>query len=389
MVRALAASWLRVGVGIVLLGMLLMALVLGVNRSLYQHDEIVFYSNLPVDVRMEYQALKDEGKLSSDSAVLIRAHYGPVHGPAAAGFWIGCLFLMPWVLGLWSAWYVRRLFSRPLRSLSEAAMRIVEGDYAVRAQHDNQGELAQLATNFNVMAAHLERLEIERKDTIAGISHELRTPLTILRGRLHALCDGVVPATPAEHQKLLEHTEHLVRLVEDISTVTLGEGNRLSLHRTEVDLQAFLTSWMTVYSSRLQEAGVHLTLQVEPIKLAVDLDRLRQIMTNLVENALRYAAHGKVLEIRVYREADMAVLLVADRGPGFPAGALSRVFDAFYRVDHSRSRTLGGTGLGLSVVQTLVHQHGGHIRVSNREGGGAEFLIYLPLQLTQSGEHGS
>ncbi|NNM52345.1 MAG: HAMP domain-containing protein [Pseudomonadales bacterium] len=379
MVRALASSWFRVGVWTVLLGLFLMTAMIGVYRGISQHDEVMFYSTLPVDVRMEYQHLQEEGKLGSDRAILIRAHYDSAHGPRSIYFWIGCLLVLTMSLGGGAAWYVRRLWGRPLQSLSEAATRIAQGDYSVRAQSAIQGELAHLATNFNVMAAHLERLEVERKDTIAGISHELRTPLTILRGRLHALCDGVIPSSLAELHKLLEHTEHLVRLVEDINTVTLGEGNRLSLHRSEVDLQEFLLSWMPVYSSRLDEEGVHLVLDLQPIKLMIDTDRLRQVMTNLVENVLRYAATGGVLEVGIHREADMAVLQVADRGPGFPEVALGRIFDAFYRVDHSRSRALGGTGLGLAVVQTLVHQHGGHIQVHNREGGGAEFLIYLPL----------
>lgn len=359
-----------------LLAMLL--LVAGLAAQ-HQFEESRFYAGLPADARADLDDDLAGGGGRNAEVREIYARYWPDDGPGELTA-IVAILLASLSLGGLAAWQAARTFGRPLASVTEAALRISRGDLTVRAEAGKgSGELVKLLHNFNQMAASLERLEAERRETIAAISHELRTPLTILQGRLHALCDGVIPGSASEHRKLLEQAEHLVRLVEDLNTLSLVSARQLPLACVEIDLGAFVQGLLPVFVHRLASHGVRLDCETRPALVMADRDRLRQVVTNLVENALHYAAGGGVLEFRVRAEAPWAVLEINDRGPGLPEEVTDRVFDPFFRVDNSRSRATGGTGLGLSVVQMLVHQHNGEVRAFNREGGGASFRISLPL----------
>lgn len=340
-----------------------------------------FNASLPADVRAEIDRLEAAGLGDSPEADRIYDKYWPNDGPGtpeAVLFGLGVSLF----LGLMAAFLSVRFFIRPIVSVAEASLRISQGDLSVRAQTlSEKGEMADLLHNFNHMADTLERLESDRRATIAAISHELRTPLTILHGRLHALCDGVIPASPAEHRKLLDQTQHLVRLVEDLNTLSLAEAGSLSLHCRLLDLGNFLRELLPVYADRARAHGLSITLAVDPVNVMADPDRLRQVLANLIENALHYAASGGLLEIRVAAENQTAILEFNDRGPGLPSDVTERIFDPFFRLDSSRSRETGGSGLGLAVVQTLVRQHHGTVQAVNREDGGASFRITLPLAI--------
>lgn len=302
----------------------------------------------------------------------------PTDGPDLPGLVFPACVLLGISIGVLAALLAERVFVRPVSSVAEAALRISQGDLAVRAHGSaRHGELAGLVRNFNTMAVALERLESGRKETIAAISHELRTPLTILQGRLHALCDGVIPPNAGEHRKLLEQVEHLVRLVEDLNTLTLLDAGKLALHPEFFDLAAFVERLLPVYAGRAAGHGMRITTTLQSAEVIADPHRLQQVLTNLIENSLRYASSGGILEISVVPHGEFTVLELADRGPGLPDAVLGRIFDPFFRGDNSRSRATGGTGLGLTVVQRLIAQHGGHIEALNREGGGALFRIAL------------
>ncbi len=388
MAGAMNSGSLRIGLLATFLFYCSMTVLCAVQLQWQAKRQQAFFNRLPYELQRQYVYLQQHGLEHSEEAQIIRMNYQwPDNLLQLDWLFVGGIGLGGVVVGSGVGLYARRTFMAPMRSLSEAALRIAEGDYGVRAIRATSSAILGLQTNFNRMAEHLERLEYERKDTIAGISHELRTPLTILRGRLHALCDGVIPVSFNELQKLLTHTEHLVRLVEDVQTVTLGEGNRLSLHRIPMDFMEFLHECLPVYSDRLREAGVKLQLSGQSVRVWIDPDRMRQVLTNLVENVIRYASAGQVLEISVEHVAEEAILRVADAGPGISETVLERIFDPFFRTDHSRSRSTGGTGLGLAVVRTLVHQHGGSICASNRREGGAEFIIRLPLSTSEPREH--
>jgi signal transduction histidine kinase len=379
MARPIEKIWVRFGVYMTIVVLLAVGIIAGGLLWNDNQQRSEFYASLPTDVRVEMDGLTAKGLEHSDRADEIYDRYWPKDSPGA-GAAIMLALGVSFFLGLAAAVLSARIFVRPIASVAEAALRISQGDLTVRAQSlPDNAELTELVMNFNQMAAALERLEHERRDTIAAISHELRTPLTILQGRLHALCDGVIAASEIEHRRLLDQTEHLVRLVEDLNTLSLLGAGQLSLQCARLDLAVLVRDLLPVYADRAAEYGMQMETDIAPVFVSADSTRLRQIMANLIENSLHYAASGGFLHIRVAQEDNLAVLEVSDRGPGLPHGMAERVFDPFFRVDTSRSRATGGSGLGLSIVKSLIQQHGGNISASNRNGGGAVFKISLPL----------
>lgn len=287
--------------------------------------------------------------------------------------------LLSVVLGIVVALLLARMIIKPIASIAEAASRISEGDLTVRAHtYSSQREFTTMISNFNHMADHLENFERERKATAAAISHELRTPLTILNGRLHALCDGMIQPSLEEYKKLLDQTQHLVRLVEDVHVLGLDQAEKLTLYRVELDLAVLIHEISPLYIERAKEHDLQLDIQAESAWVFVDRDRMSQIVSNLVENAFRYAAHGKRVELRVFKEKQDVILEVRDFGSGLPQGMNERIFDAFFRLDQSRSRATGGSGLGLAVVRSLVEQQGGMVCAYNHSEGGAVFRVSFP-----------
>ncbi len=339
--------------------------------------EQAFWQNLPIDVLQRYRYLQAQHQQFSDEAVLIRHHFMSRPEPDERNRLLWLILSSLLIGGCTAAWAWRMLL-RPLDELEEAAERMTSGDYGVRSREDALGELGRVQSAFNMLAGQLARLESERKELIASISHELRTPLTILQGRLHALCDGVLTGNAREHQRLLDQVLHLVRLVDDLNVIAQGQGQRLSLHQEELDLQTFLHDFIPIFAERAQALGMQIQCHTQSAYVLADVDRMRQVLTNLIENAMRYAASGGTLDIDMQVHDGRVEILVSDRGPGLPDWQDERVFGAFIRVDTSRNRHTGGAGLGLAVVRTLVELHGGQVFSRQREGGGAQFVISLP-----------
>jgi two-component system sensor histidine kinase BaeS len=283
-----------------------------------------------------------------------------------------------------------RRIAAPLEGVSKAASRVALGDWSARAglsKQDARGgsETARLVRNFNRMAMSLESLETERQATVAAIAHELRTPLTVLRGRLEAVRDGVLPATGEEFGVLIGQVELLSRLVADLRTLSLAEAGQLSLERTRTDLGALVRAVASAFDARARDKGVRLEV-VAPEGAwleAADAERLHQVIANLLENAIRHTDEGFV---RVTLEPGLAALTltVRDTGAGIPPEALPRLFERFYRADASRARASGGSGLGLSIARAIVHLHGGEISAGNHPDGGAVFTVTLPRQPASS-----
>ncbi|MCS7067980.1 MAG: ATP-binding protein [Meiothermus sp.] len=289
--------------------------------------------------------------------------------------------LVATVLGILAALVFARRVARPIEAISEAASRLAQGQLSVRIPspkgHD---EVARLAQNFNHMAASLERLEAERKALIADIAHELRTPLTVMQGRLEAIQDGVLPLEQAEIDRLHHQTALLARLVEDLRTLSLADAGRLNLVMRELELAELTRRVASGFQAALEARQIGLELKLEePIPVKGDPDRLAQVIGNLLNNALAHTpAQGKIV-LEAGRSASLAYLKVQDTGPGIPEEALPKVFDRFYRAEASRSRATGGSGLGLSIVKTLVELHAGRVTAQNGPEGGALFELQLPL----------
>jgi two-component system sensor histidine kinase BaeS len=290
--------------------------------------------------------------------------------------------------------------ARPLEAVSKTARAVADGNLAVRVpleprQRTSEAESLVLARNFNAMADELEHLEGERRATSAAIAHELRTPLTILRGRLQAAVDGVIRLDEDEARVLLQQTEILTRLVDDLKTLSLAEAGRLSLSRAETDVTVLVTHAVAAYEHRALEKGVFVRAVVPPVPvmLYADAERLAQVLSNLLENAVRHTPSGGTVEARLEVRPGKVDLEVRDSGPGISPEALPHIFERFYRAEDSRSRASGGSGLGLAIVQAIVVLHGGRVTARNLEPSGAAFFVELSVvtpavQITQNARAG-
>ena len=289
------------------------------------------------------------------------------------------------VLSIGVALFLARRISRPITAVAAAAARIAEGDLSARAglpAHElrGQSETALLALHFDKMADALEQLERERQALVADIAHELRTPLTILQGQLDAMQDGVVPFDRDELAKLDAQTELLSRLVGDLRTLSLADAKRLTLERVETDLVGVARRVAESFRDKAARGGLTLEFRASApqVPLLADPDRLAQVLTNLLENAVRYTPAGGWVGVSVRALPGGAEVSVEDSGPGLSGEAQGRVFERFYRAETSRGRAGGGSGLGLAIVRTLVELHGGRVEAHNRTEGGAAFHATLP-----------
>jgi len=294
---------------------------------------------------------------------------------------IGVLVILSVVLAL----FLARRISGPITAVAGAAARIAEGDLSARAELPryalrSRDETAMLAHHFNAMAASLEQLERERQALIADIAHELRTPLTILQGQLDAMQDGIVPFNERELGKLDAQTELLSRLIDDLRTLSLADAKRLTLERVPTDMVSIARRVCESFREKAQRQGLTLDFRAAAphAPLMADPDRLAQVLTNLLENAVRYTPAGGWVGVSVKTPLGGVELSVEDSGPGLAAGAQTRVFERFYRAETSRGRAGGGSGLGLAIVRTLVELHGGRVEAHNRSEGGAAFHVTLP-----------
>ncbi len=270
----------------------------------------------------------------------------------------------------------------PLREMMNASQRIADGQYSERVHVQDDDELGQLATRFNQMAEKLEQVELMRRRLIGDVSHELRTPLTAIKGSMEGLMDGVLPATDETYQQIHAEADRLNRLVDDLQELSRVEARAYQLELRPVDISSVIKTISKRLTPQLESKRLTLTLNLpadlQPVR--ADEDRLVQVLTNLVGNAIHYTPEGG--EITVSAEATGSELRVAvrDTGIGIPAEHLAHIFDRFYRVDKSRSRRAGGgSGIGLTIAKHFVEAQGGRIWVeSEGESKGSVFMFTMP-----------
>lgn len=274
---------------------------------------------------------------------------------------------------------------RPLRSLSTAAQGIAQGDLSRRARVGAQDEVGRVAMTFNHMAESLQRYAAERQNMIADIAHELRTPLSVIQSNLEAMLDGVLPTSPEELTSLHQETLRLNRLISDLRTLSLAEAGQLHLEKQPVDPGALVRQVGERLRLRAEEKHIGLEIDVANSlpQIQADPERLTQIITNLVDNALRYIPAGSRVTVAARLAPGGVELLVNDTGPGIPPEELPRIFDRFWRAEKSRNRVTGGSGLGLAIAKQLVEAHGGEVQVESEVNVGTQFRLYLPCASTQ------
>jgi two-component system sensor histidine kinase BaeS len=275
---------------------------------------------------------------------------------------------------------IARRISKPVARLTEASRQLAEGRHDVRVPSVGRGELARLSASFNTMAEAVQRSEERQRRLVADVAHEMRTPLSNLRGYLEGLSDGVVEPSRELFASLHEETLLQRRILDDLQVLAAAEAGELTYDRRTTDLAELAALGATAQRAVAVEARVALTVDVPaPVWVDADADRVRQVVGNLLSNAIRYTDAGGHVLVRVRAVGGSAVLTVQDTGVGMTPDDQRRVFDRFWRADPARQRATGGSGLGLTIAHRIVTDHGGRIEVASRPGAGTTFTVVLPL----------
>jgi len=281
-------------------------------------------------------------------------------------------------LGVSSA--VTSMIARPIREISEVARRAGSGDFSKRVAVRSRDEVGELGQTFNKMASELEAALQQRRNQIADTAHELRSPLTNIRGYLEALEDGLMDVN-SSIPVVKEEVGLLTRLVDDLQELALVESGAVTLHRTRESVKGLIERTVASYRFMASERGVSL-LSVLPDELPyviADDQRISQVLSNLLRNAIQHTPPGETVELSAENKRGFVEVSIADAGQGIPEEELTRVFERFRRLDPSRSRATGGSGLGLTIARILVELHGGQIQAVSRPTGGTRFSFSLPV----------
>ena len=283
-------------------------------------------------------------------------------------------------LGTALVWMLSRRTLAPLQKLGATARRLGRGDLSQRAETAGPTEIRQLAHSFNAMAAELEEAERQRRSLTADIAHELRTPTSNIQGYLEAIKDGLFQPAPETIDTIHEQALLLSRLVEDLRLLAQVDAGELQLQRMQTHMGELLQSGVEALRPRAKAKGVALSVDVASSLPELDLDatRIAQVVGNLLDNAVTHTPEGGRVTVSAHASANAVEVEIADTGQGIAPEDLPHVFDRFYRADPSRSRSTGGTGLGLTIARRLVEAHRGAIEAESAVGQGSRFIIRLP-----------
>ncbi len=298
------------------------------------------------------------------------------------------------VVALLFAILLARSIARPVAAMTRATQAMARGAPAERVALAGQDEIARLAQSFNAMAEQVQRARQMEKDFVANVSHELKTPLTSIQGFAQAILDGAVQDAAGVRraaQTVFDESARMIRIVGDLLTLARLESGQMPMARAEINLRDALPRWVERFQPRAQALGATLVTIVDAVPpVAGDADRLEQVVSNLVDNALKYNRAGGSVTVRAQIETPSVIkkrgavdrvgwiaIAVADTGEGIPANDLPRLFDRFYRGD--KARVAGGTGLGLAIAHEIIAAHGGKITVESETGKGSTFTMHLPM----------
>jgi signal transduction histidine kinase len=271
--------------------------------------------------------------------------------------------------------------TRPLREMAAAARRMAQGDYGHRVRVSSRDEVGQLAEAFNRMAREMEGVERLRRELVANVSHELKTPISALRAHLENLLDGVERSDRETLAVMLAQSERLSRLVDELLDLSRLESGEVPLSVEPVLLRPLVEQVIAEVAIARPAHPVEVANDVPPALAPVraDGERLHQVLFNLLDNAVRFTPPGERVGVTAAADGGRVEVSVADTGPGIPEAELSRVFERFYRLDHARNRSDGGTGIGLTIARSLVEAHAGAIWAERGPEGGSVFRFSLPM----------
>ena len=263
----------------------------------------------------------------------------------------------------------------PLEEMMDAAGRVAEGDYSFRVTAAGPPDVHRVVSAFNTMTERLASNEEQRKHLLSDIAHELRTPLAVVQGTIEGMLDDVYPRDDAHLAPLLDQTKVIARLLNDLQTVATAEAGALTLHRTDTDIAELIEDVAASFTPMTSERGI--TLVTEPgnaTEVDVDPVRIRQVLDNLVSNAIRYTPEGGSITLAQARHGDAVAITVLDTGRGMSTEDAAHMFERFVK-----SADSGGSGLGLAIAKGLVEAHGGSISAESAPGEGTTVTITLPV----------
>ncbi len=283
---------------------------------------------------------------------------------------LGAIFL--------TAVYSRRTLN-PIQEITSAAKKIKRGNLDQEVKVTSRDEVGELASAFNAMAEELKKQERLRKNMVSDVAHELRSPLTKSHGYLEAIKEGSMEPNDKVIDSLYRNSKLLKKLVDDLHDLAMAEAGKLNLEKQPVLLDDIISRAVESINVSLEEEDLQLEVDsTEEVLLNVDPDRIHQVLQNLLDNAITHSEAGGVIKIRSRLKDGSVEIAVSDNGEGIPQKDLPHIFNRFYRVDSSRSRVTGGTGLGLTISKELVEAHGGEIKASSKEGEGSTFRFTIP-----------
>lgn len=318
--------------------------------------------------------------------------HGTMHGPAESTYISAVHQSLLWVgLGMIGvsvvvSYFVVREIMRPLSTLTGAVQKVRTGSYGQTVSVERHDEVGVLTESFNEMSEELARNDKMRRQLFANIAHELRTPLAILQGNLEGMIDDIIPTDKKILLSMADETMRMGRLIQDLRDLSLAEINELTLHKETADINVMLERAAGMLQPLCDEKNltVRLNLSRDLPSLVIDVDRINQVIYNLLNNAIRYIEKGcaitvSTLPVRVDGKS-YAQVQIADTGKGIAPKDLEHIFQYFYRSEQSRNRKSGGIGIGLALAQQFIRSHGGNIWADSTVGKGTTFTFILPLK---------
>lgn len=269
---------------------------------------------------------------------------------------------------------IARRFTGPLDNVAAGLDQLATGDYSARVDSSGPPPMRGLAESFNVTASRLQGAEEQRRALVADIAHEVRNPLAVIRGNVEGMLDGVYPADRERLSGVLEEVSVIARLVDDLGTLSSAEAGVLQLHRETTDLLSLLQDVAAASAAQALRKRQTVTVTGTTVSADADAGRVRQVLENLLSNALRHSPEGGTVSLMLESDSGQATISVSDTGPGIPAEELEHIFERYRKAADST-----GSGLGLAIARRLVEAHGGTISARNEAAGGATLSFTLPL----------
>lgn len=313
--------------------------------------------------------LKREKRTTIEQAFLDSVNRSVILASLIAG--ISCL--------IFTYFYSTKILT-PIRKLTNAAERIKKGNLDQNVEVYTGDEIGKLASTFNSMAEKLEEKERLRKNVVSDVAHELRSPLSKSHAYLEAIKEGEMEPSPEAINTIYQNSQVLSKLVDELHDLSKAEAGQLQLDKKKVVLKDLISRTLNRLNQDLEDKNISLNKEIpDQILLEVDPERAEQVFRNIIDNAVSQLEEGGRVEIVAEEEGGEVKVKIADNGPGIPPSDIPHIFERFYRVDKSRSKSTGGAGLGLTIAKEIVEAHGGEISVESEEGKGTTFTINLPL----------